>query len=387
MRSAVSGYGEGSVFQRSDCKWVAKVCIGTDALGRAKVKQFTGKTEAIVYKKMKEYKSSTEFAMKKKPVLETVESYFTDWLVNSQYHKLKASSYDRLESTLENNVFPYIGREKLDKVTKDKVQRLINELYHKKKLSYSTVKKAYVALNAGYKCALSDDVIIKNPCVGVVLPSSAVGTKTVQSFTGEELSRFLTEVRRVKDDGEPWYYYGNALLLILNTGLRMGEALSLEWKDICFQKKTIKVSKNCILSKRRGADGKKEGGYLRTVNDSPKTAAGNRTIPMNQTVENALREMKKGNLSQYVIANSKGKPVLPSNFERAFHAVLKNAKIEQCGVHVLRHTFASMLFKKKVDIKIISKLLGHASTQITYDLYVHLLEQDYAGVTTVLDDC
>lgn len=89
MRSAVSGYGEGSVFQRSDCKWVAKVCIGTDALGRAKVKQFTGKTEAIVYKKMKEYKSSTEFAMKKKPVRETVESYFTDWLVNSQYIQAK----------------------------------------------------------------------------------------------------------------------------------------------------------------------------------------------------------------------------------------------------------------------------------------------------------
>ena len=56
-----------------------------------------------------------------------------------------------------------------------------------------------------------------------------------------------------------------------------------------------------------------------------------------------------------------------------------------CGIHALRHTFASMLFSKGVGVKIVSKLLGHSSVKITYDTYVHLFEKDVACVTEVLD--
>jgi site-specific recombinase XerD len=66
--------------------------------------------------------------------------------------------------------------------------------------------------------------------------------------------------------------------------------------------------------------------------------------------------------------------------------VLKNAGIkERYGIHALRHTFASMLFSKGVDVKIVSKLLGHSSVKITYDTYVHLFENDIKCVTCVLD--
>ena len=81
-----------------------------------------------------------------------------------------------------------------------------------------------------------------------------------------------------------------------------------------------------------------------------------------------------------------GKPVLPSNFERSFHTVLKKAGIGgDYGIHALRHTFASMLFTKGVDVKIVSKILGHSSVKITYDIYVHLFDKDVSRVTMVLD--
>ena len=93
-----------------------------------------------------------------------------------------------------------------------------------------------------------------------------------------------------------------------------------------------------------------------------------------------------GNNTPYVITNAKQKPVLPSNFERSFHAMCRNAGIDNdYGIHALRHTFASMLFAKGVDVKIVSKLLGHSSVQITYDIYIHLFEKDINCVTNVLD--
>ena len=70
----------------------------------------------------------------------------------------------------------------------------------------------------------------------------------------------------------------------------------------------------------------------------------------------------------------------------SFHALLKNAGIDgEYGIHALRHTFASMLFAKGVDVKIVSKLLGHSTVKITYDIYVHLFEKDISHVTSVLD--
>ena len=108
-------------------------------------------------------------------------------------------------------------------------------------------------------------------------------------------------------------------------------------------------------------------------------------IPINQTAEDALRALKVNNETPYVIINSRQNRVLPSNFERSFQHILESAEITPYGVHALRHTFASMLFSKGVDVKIVSRLLGHSSVKITYDIYVHLFEKDISRVTSVLD--
>ena len=87
-----------------------------------------------------------------------------------------------------------------------------------------------------------------------------------------------------------------------------------------------------------------------------------------------------------LIADSKQKVVPPERLERTFYYLLKNVGIEKTGLHSLRHTFASTLFAQKVDIKTISKLLGHASIQITLDTYVHLFEDIDHDAVAQLDD-
>lgn len=216
MTSTRRHNGEGSICRVSDNKWIAKISLGTSPNGKTIMKQFSGKTETIVKKKLKEFKKSPYFTEKHLPSQETVKSYFSMWLREYQFNKLKPSSYDRLESTVTNHILPHIGGMKIDKVTRDNIQALINRLY--------------------------------------------------------------------------------------------------------------------------------------------------------------------------VIVNNKGKPVLPSNFERSFHTILKKAGIDgDYGIHALRHTFASMLFAKGVDVKIVSKILGHSSVKITYDIYVHLFDKDVSRVTMVLD--
>ena len=378
--------GEGSVFQVSENKWVAKICMGTRPDGKPNIKQFSGKSEAIVKKKLKDFRKSQDFAEKHMPSNDTVQAYFSMWLREYQYNKLKPLSYDRLESTVVNHIFPHIGGLKVDKVTRDQIQALINQLYKKEKLSYSSVKKVYVALNSCYKHALVADVVTKNPCLGIVLPSQNERTKQVSPLSMDEVERIKQELSKTAPDGTPLYCYGYAYLLVLNTGLRMGEALSLRWDDVDLENKSITINKNHILSKKRDEDGNRIGGYELQTQNSTKTASGNRVIPINRSAEEALIALREGNDTPYVITNSRKNPVLPSNFERSFHALLKNSGIEgDYGIHALRHTFASMLFAKGVDVKIVSKLLGHSTVKITYDIYVHLFDKDISRVTCLLD--
>ena len=158
--------GKGAVFQVSDTKWVAKVCLGVDDSGKPIIKQFSGKTEAIAKKKLRDFKKTADYTEKHIPSTDTVRAYFTAWMKEYQFHKLKPSSYDRLESTVVNHIFPYMGNMKVDKVTRNHIQSLVNQLYSEKNLSYSSIKKVYVALNACYKHALIDGAGVRNPCVG-----------------------------------------------------------------------------------------------------------------------------------------------------------------------------------------------------------------------------
>ena len=109
--------------------------------------------------------------------------------------------YDRLESTIINHIFPHLGKMKIDKVTRNHVQGLINKLHSEKKLSYSSVKKVYVALKSCYKNALIDGFVIRNPCDGISLPSPK--ERTFRRFADEwvkseggMLNIFLGEKRK-----------------------------------------------------------------------------------------------------------------------------------------------------------------------------------------------
>ena len=80
------------------------------------------------------------------------------------------------------------------------------------------------------------------------------------------------------------------------------------------------------------------------------------------------------------MSTENGTLITPVNINRMFHGILKKSGAlkeddDLCGVHTLRHTFASMLFQNGCDVKIVSELLGHSSTKITENIYIHVIQQ------------
>lgn len=373
--------GEGSIYcRKSDNKWVAKYILPNGG----KVKVFYGNTEREAKNKLKEYKNELSANGYVEVQKRTVKQYMDNWLYNNKID-LKPKSIDIKEAIMQNQIYPYIGDMQIANVSVNDIQRLINALISKG-YSYSTIKKAYDAVNACFKLGIIKGEVVKNPCVGVILPKNEKKNQDkAMFFDDEEIRKIIAEATKKYSNNVPYYRLGHAVILLLYTGLRIGEALALTWNDIDFSGKKITVNKNLVyvLNRKENADAK----YVLLEQGGAKTDAGVRIVYMNDKAKAALEALQKINGNcKYVISNSMGNAVIPRNFNRMFASILKNCGIEPTGAHTCRHTFASMLFKKGVDVKTVSEILGHKDVSVTYDIYIHLIQEQKQQAVALLND-
>ena len=182
--------------------------------------------------------------------------------------------------------------------------------------------------------------------------------------------------------GAPTYgNNANLLMFIMFTGLRIGEAIDLQWKDLDLSEKNPKVSvtSSSVTLKNRDGDTKKK--YINS-SSSTKTTSGNRTIPLNKQALEIIEIEKNLNTKHkkddYVfITENGGKIKSRQNVNRTLSNMMTRAgcSISTCTPHELRHSFGSALLKNGVDIKVVSQLLGHKDISITYNVYIHILEE------------
>lgn len=375
--------GTGNIYQRSNGTWVGRLREGVNQEGKPKIKYFSGKTESEVKKRIREYNKNTAPIDTNKV---SVGTYLVNWLTLYKKDDLKPSSYDRLENTINCRIIPYIGSIQLQQLTSDDIVELLSDL-RKEGLSYSSIKKVYDCLNAVLRHATIKDDISKNPMLVINPPSeSTFPKKDIRYFSKEEALRIIEECGRLYTTGAPVYIYGDVYILMLNTGLRLGEAIGLLKADWDKENKTLHIKRNVQSVKKRNEDGESITGYVLTHNTT-KTYSGDRIIPLNSNAQSALERLCERCLNaEYIVCSKKGDAVPPERIERTFYRILKNIGIEKTGTHSLRHTFASFLFKEGVDIKTISKILGHASIQITLNTYVHLIDNPDQQAVAKLDD-
>lgn len=375
--------GTGTIYQRTNGTWVGKIYLGRDECGKEKFKYLSGKTEGEVKRKIRDYNQSP---VKADPKKTSLQEYLYNWLRTYKMGTIKESSYDTLEKTIRNQIVPHIGSFHLNQVTSDTIQTLLVDL-KKKGYSYSTVKKAHDCLNEMFEHATIADDVVKNPMLLVnMLAESEFAKKEIRYFTEKECALITEESSRVYRTGKPIYQYADAYILMLHTGLRLGEAIGLKKSDWNKDDNTLHVQRNIQSVSKRNEDGTRARGK-RLISNTTKTYSGNRILPLNKTARDALERLcEQHPESEHVVCSSLGTIIPPERLERTFYRILNNVGITKAGTHSLRHTFASMLFAKGTDIKTVSELLGHASIQITMNTYVHLIGDPKHSAVEKLDE-
>lgn len=356
---------------------------------------FYGRSEAEARKKLREFRKSIKLNEENiKYSEEYLSGYIENWLTMSKFGKIKDSSYDILERVFNNQIrYSEVGQKKMKDITIDDMQAFIDDIA--KNYSISIVKKVMEILKPSIKKAVIEQKMRFNLLDFVVMPKKNIiigmeDEEKEQMYTTEEIEKITevcmsfygTNTRNTKR-----YRYAPAYILLLNTGMRVGELAALSWKDVDYDRKIIRISKtvSTIMNRNRFESDNKKVNVITTT----KTKKSNRVIPMNETALLVLKELEKrqkemGIKSDYVIAAKEGNPMLVRVLEQTFSRICEENFIEYKGVHALRHTFGSVLVKKMVDIKVISEILGHSTVQFTYDRYIHVINEMKAEAVNLI---
>lgn len=295
--------------------------------------------------------------------------------------ELKPKSYDRLEQTLEFSVFPHIGWINVYEIQSSDIQQMMTKLFDQN-LACSTINKAYDAVNACFRWGMEQNPpkVRFNPTVGVKkIKKSKRPPKSIVYYTKEEAAALSDAALKAYPNGTRYYRLGAAIILTLNTGLRLGELVALEWdRDIDWNRKTLTVNKTVVRIRDRTITGQKA--HTTQLQASTKTESGQgRTIPLNEDAIFALKDLYAATGKfPYVLATRSGTRTSERDVDRLLRRIARMAGLPEekiYGPHALRHTFATLLFYNGVDIKVISKLLGHSDVSVTYNTYIHVIKE------------
>jgi integrase len=209
--------------------------------------------------------------------------------------------------------------------------------------------------------AVEEGLIRSNPSSGLRLAIAAVKEDVdvavvakVKALTEDELARLLAAV------DEEWRLF---MTLLAHAGLRTSEALPLRWSDIDFGRRRLLV--------RRSLNGKRIG--------QPKTHHARRDVPLTQGMAQALWEARKGRGAaddELIFPGRDGGYPKRAQAYRAVKKAAKAAGVPWAALHTLRHTSATILFRRGWNAVQVQKFLGHHSPAFTLATYVHLLPDD-----------
>lgn len=297
----------------------------------------------------------------------TLKEYALIWLSKKKeiaVKKGKIAGYQRTEYSFTKYILPKLGSINLIDFTPIILQSFINE--YGSHFSKSSTDKVVTPIKQLFADAYESNQIPSNPALflhGLNNQHYGIETKQVFSLTKEVQEKFESVCKSTFANGHLKYRLGYAYILLLNTGLRRGELLALQWKDIDFNKKQLYVNKAVVAQYEHNS--------VTEVLEKPKTKNSVRTIPLNNKAIDALMHLKELNKNSKWVVSTKNKQNISLDvFSSLLQKLQRKNNLPLFGAHVLRHTFATRLYEKGVRIDIISKLLGHSSTRSTYR-YVH----------------
>ncbi len=287
------------------------------------------------------------------------------WLERQRGH-MKPSGFRSYESAWRNRVERRWRRAKVSEIRYTDVQAWVTELAGE--LSPSMVATVYSVLARILDDAVRDRLLAANPARGVKLPQR--GKRQNVYLSAVQLHALAVESGR----------YGSLILLLGTAGLRWGEAAALRVSDVDFLRRRIALHENAVTVGRRVHVGTLKSGHHRAV-----ALPGFVVDALAATCEGKDR----GELiwpardGGYLGPPASNKSWLAGAVERCQAA---DPTFPRITAHALRHTAASLAISAGANVKVVQRMLGHASAAMTLDVYADLFDDDLTGVAQKLDE-
>lgn len=286
-----------------------------------------------------------------------------------------------------------LGKKKVENVTKKDIMDFYDTFSKTK--DGDTVKQSGLiynlqqVINPAFEYAVDTGVVFRNPARGI-FKNYKIEINERDALTEEQQLMLLNFL---KNDRFYCKYY-HMVIVILGTGLRLGEILGLTWSEIDFKNKVI--HKEHQLQYRS-----LYGNGMQFMLKPPKTKAGIRTIPMSEDVYHSLQIQKKtwqrtvdalnGDVlkvdghDDFVFITDKGKPYEPNTLDRTCKKVAELANSVSMYIdfngpmlplklssHILRHTACTRMAETGMDLKVLQYIMGHSTPNVTLSVYNHV---------------
>ena len=305
--------------------------------------------------------------------LSAFADYAGRWIATIVPASCTHATYIGYDGILRNHILPCFGEQNISDITRLQVKEFLMKKY-RDGYAQSTVTHIKNAFGGIFGIAIDDEVISINPAHNL---GRLYGKKTPKSSNNinfllkEELSSLLETIQ----EHFPRYY--PMALTLARTGMRLGEAIGLQWNDINFDDRLITVQRNLTKGKLETP----KSGKFRHVDMS---------IQLTETLWRLKRNRERGMSNKvpvWIFLSESGNPVNETHWRRRiFNPALGLAGIKRIRTHDLRHTYASLLLQDGASMVYVKEQLGHSSIKVTVDIYGHLVPGGNKEAVDKLDD-
>lgn len=312
---------------------------------------------------------------KKERPIPTFGEYAKTWIEVTVPATCKHISVSDYKGLLDNHILEVFSKIPVTEITRMTVKGFLMKKTNDG-FSASTVVHIKNAISGVLNLAVDDQAITTNPAhkLGKIVREKGLKLQ-FDPFSKEETMLFL----KIFKEHFPRHY--PMALTLCRTGIRLGEAIGLQWGDIDFNSRFITIQR----------------GRSKSRTETPKNGK-SRRIDMSRQLTETLFELKHQRLEdklkngwkdmpEWVFVSEKGNPLIEGHWrQRVFYKVLDKAKLRKIRIHDLRHGYASQLIHAGESLAYIRDQLGHHSIKVTVDIYGHLAPDGNKAAVDRLDD-